>query len=286
MVRIAEGCLKSFDLGAVDCRQIGMQERLVLGCLSKRVRQSLLLGFQIFELGIDRFGVGAFEYRVDQRRLIWRSTRSMALRTPAFAADAVDRCPLTSAMNSASHPGQALYSDGEEAIAKAIETEPDVALLDYSLPLLNGLEVTRQIRARLPRTEVLIFTMYESELAIEEALQAGARGYLLKYDANRYLIEAIASVAAHRPFFTSKVTETLLKGFLNRPDQPTSTLTSRERGVVQLIAEGHSNKQIGHLLNIGVKTVETHRAAVMRKLNFSSPADLVRYAVRNQIIEA
>jgi DNA-binding NarL/FixJ family response regulator len=177
-------------------------------------------------------------------------------------------------------------ADGEEAIAKAIETEPDVALLDYSMPLLNGSEVTRQIRARLPRTEVLIFTVYESELVIEEALQAGARGYLLKCDANRHLIEAIASVAAHRPFFTSKVTEALLEGFLNRPDQPTSTLTSRELGVVQLIAEGHSNKQIGHLLNISVKTVETHRAAVMRKLNFSSPADLVRYAIRNQLIEA
>ena len=127
--------------------------------------------------------------------------------------------------------------------------------------------------------------MNESELVIEEALQAGARGYLLKYDANRYLLDAITSVAAHRPYFTSKVTETLLKGYLNRPHQP-ATLTNRERGVVQLIAEGHSNKQIGHLLNISVKTVETHRAAVMRKLNLSSPADLVRYAVRNQLIEA
>jgi len=96
-----------------------------------------------------------------------------------------------------------------------------VAPLDYSLPLLNGSEVTRQIRARLPRTEVLIFTVYESELVIEEALQAGARGYLLKCDANRYLFEAIASVAAHRLFFTSKVTEALLEGFLNRSDQPT-----------------------------------------------------------------
>ena len=140
-------------------------------------------------------------------------------------------------------------ADGEEAIAKAIETEPDVALLDYSLPLLNGFLVTRQIRARLSRTEVLLFfTVCESELVIEEALQAGARGYLLKYDANRYLLDAITSVAAHRPYFTSKVTETLLKGYLNRPHRPAPTLTNRERGVVQLIAEGHSNKQIGRLL--------------------------------------
>ena len=177
-------------------------------------------------------------------------------------------------------------ADGEEAIAKAIDTEPDVALLDYSLPLLNGLEVTRQIRARQPRTEVLIFTVCESELVIEEALKADARGYLLKYDANRYLLEAIAAVAAHRPFFTSKVTETLLKRYLDRPHQPASTLTNRERTVVQMIAEGHSNKQIGRILNLSIKTVETHRAAVMRKLNFSSAADLVRYAIRNQIIEA
>jgi DNA-binding NarL/FixJ family response regulator len=177
-------------------------------------------------------------------------------------------------------------ADGEEAIAKAIDTEPDVALLDYSLPLLNGLEVTRQIRARLPRTEVLIFTVCESELVIEETLKADARGYLLKYDANRYLLDAIASVAAHRPFFTSKVTETLLKRYLTRPHQPASILTNRERTVVQMIAEGHSNKQIGRILNLSIKTVETHRAAVMRKLNFSSPADLVRYAIRNQIIEA
>ena len=177
-------------------------------------------------------------------------------------------------------------ADGEEAIAKATETEPDVALLDCSLPLLNGLEVTRQIRVLLPRTEVLFFTVYESELVIEEALQAGARGYLLKYDANRYLLEAIASVAAHRPFFTSKVTETLLKRYLNRPHRPASTLTNRERIVVQMIAEGHSNKQIGRILNLSIKTVETHRAAAMCKLNFSSPADLVRYAVRNLLIEA
>lgn len=175
---------------------------------------------------------------------------------------------------------------GKKAIAKAIETKPDVALLDYSLPLLNGLEVTRQICARLPRTKVLIFTVCESELVIEETLQAGARGYLLKYDAIRYLLDAITSVAAYRPFFTSKVMETLLKGYLNRPHQPASTLTNRERGVVQLIAEGHSNKHIARILNLSLKTVETHRAAVMRKLNFSSPADLVRYAVRNQLIEA
>jgi DNA-binding NarL/FixJ family response regulator len=179
-------------------------------------------------------------------------------------------------------------ADGKEAIVKAIETKPDVVVLDYALPLMNGSEVTRQIRAQLPRTEVLVFTMHDSEELIEEALKAGARGYLLKSDANRDLIEAVASVAGHRPFFTNKVTDTLLKRYFNGSGQPSSgsILTNRERGVVQLIAEGHSNKQVATVLNISAKTVETHRAAVMRKLNYSSSAALVRYAIRNQLVQA
>ena len=132
--------------------------------------------------------------------------------------------------------------------------------IDYSLPLVNGIEVTRQIRARLPRTEVLIFTMHDNETVIEELLKAGARGYLLKSDARRDLIGAIESLATHRPFFTARVSEALLKSFLTEPNRTGSTLTNRERGVVQLIAEGHSNKQIAQLLNISLKTVETHRA--------------------------
>ena len=127
----------------------------------------------------------------------------------------------------------------------------------------------------MPRTEVLIFTTHDSETLIEEVLRAGARGYLLKSDATRDLIDAVAFVATQQPFFTSKVTEVLLEKFLNRPDQPSSTLTSRERVVVQLIAEGHSNKRIASVLSLSVKTVETHRAAVMRKLKLSSPAALV-----------
>jgi DNA-binding NarL/FixJ family response regulator len=179
-------------------------------------------------------------------------------------------------------------ADGKEAIVKAIETKPDVVVLDYALPLMNGSEVTRQIRAQLPRTEVLVFTMRDSEELIEEALKAGARGYLLKSDANRDLIDAVASVAGHRPFFTNKVTDALLKRYFNGSGQPSSgsILTNRERGVVQLIAEGHSNKQVATVLNISPKTVETHRAAVMRKLHYSSSAALVRYAIRNQLVQA
>ena len=179
-------------------------------------------------------------------------------------------------------------ADGKEAIAKAIETKPDVVLLDYALPLMNGSEVTRQIRVRLPTTEVLVFTMHDSEVLMEEVFKAGARGYLLKSDANRHLIDAVACVAGHRAFLTNKVTETLLERYLNRSDQPSSgsILTNRERSVVQLIAEGHSNKQVANFLNISLKTVETHRAAIMRKLNFSSSAALVRYAIRNQLVQA
>jgi DNA-binding NarL/FixJ family response regulator len=175
--------------------------------------------------------------------------------------------------------------DGKEAIDKAIETRPDVAVLDYSLPLANGIEVTRQIRARNPKTEILIFTMHDNETLVQELLKAGARGYLLKSDAKRHLIGAIESLVAHKPFFTAKVSETLLESFLERPSKQRSTLTNRERGVVQLIAEGYTNKQIAYLLNISLKTVETHRAAVMRKLNLSSSAALVRYAIRNKIVE-
>jgi DNA-binding NarL/FixJ family response regulator len=176
-------------------------------------------------------------------------------------------------------------ADGKEAVQKALETKPDVAVIDYSLPLINGVEATRQIRSAQPRTEVLIFTMHDNETLIQELLKAGARGYLLKTDARRHLIGAIEALAAHKPFFTAKVSEALLDSFLSRPAREGSALTHRERGVVQLVAEGYTNKQIANLLDISLKTVETHRAAIMRKLKLSSPAALVRYAIRNQIVE-
>ena len=176
-------------------------------------------------------------------------------------------------------------ADGKEAVAKAIETAPDIAIIDYSLPILNGVEVTRQIRNRLPRTEVLIFTMHDNEALVRQLLQAGARGYLLKSDASRHLIAAIEALASHKPFFTANVSEALLRSFTARPDREGSALTARERQVVQLIAEGQTNKEIAKLLNISLKTVETHRASIMRKLNIGSSAALVRYAVRNKLVE-
>ena len=177
-------------------------------------------------------------------------------------------------------------SDGKEAVATAIETNPDVCVVDYSLPLMNGLEVTRQIRMRVPQSEILIFTMHDNETLVQGLLKAGARGYLLKADAKSHLIEAIASLASHRPFFTKGVSNSLLDVFMAGPEKAISAITSRERSVVQLIAEGHSNKEAARVLNISLKTVETHRATIMRKLQIASSAGLVRYAIRNKIVEA
>ena len=176
--------------------------------------------------------------------------------------------------------------DGSDAIRKAVETKPDIAVIDYALPMVNGIEVTREIRSRSPKTEVLIFTMHDNERLIENVLKAGARGYVLKTDAKQHLIDAIEALAAHKPFFTGKASTTLLDAYLARPDkEAASPLTNREHQILQLIAEGYTNKQIANLLRVSLKTVETHRAAVMRKLDASGTADLVRYAIRNKIIE-
>jgi len=176
-------------------------------------------------------------------------------------------------------------ADGKEAVQKALETKPDVGVIDYSLPLINGVDATRQIRSALPQTEVLIFTMHDNATIIQELLKAGARGYLLKTDAQRHLIGAIEALAVHKPFFTTKISEALLESFISRPARERSLLTHRERSVVQLVAEGHTNKQIARLLKISLKTVETHRGAVRRKLNLSSHIALIRYAIRNHIAE-
>ncbi|MCB8821123.1 response regulator [Microvirga rosea] len=175
--------------------------------------------------------------------------------------------------------------DGKRAVELASETQPDVAVLDYQLPFLNGVDATREIRSVRPQTEVLIFTMHESEPLIRELLQAGARGYLLKSDARRFLIAAVEALARHQPFFTGRVSETLLSSYLAGGSTSGSTLTPRERGVVQLIAEGRTNKEVAMVLGINIKTVETHRAAVMRKINANSSADLIRYAIRNKLVE-
>jgi DNA-binding NarL/FixJ family response regulator len=186
---------------------------------------------------------------------------------------------------------------GREAVRLAAELRPDVAILDLSMPELDGLEATRQIKRESPRTEVLVFTMHDTPRLIREVLAAGARGYVLKSDASRHLISAVEALSDHRPFFTSVVSESILEGYLQfvSGDDPKAArtaaagtpnlLTRREREIVRLLAENLTNKEIATKLSISVKTVETHRGAIMKKLGLSSIVELVYYALRNKIVE-
>src|SRR5262249_1453798 len=167
--------------------------------------------------------------------------------------------------------------NGKDAVTKALGSKPDVAIIDYSLPVINGIEATRQIRARVPNAEILIFTMHDSDVLVGELLEAGARAYLLKSDAKQYLVAAVESLVNHKPFFTGRVSEQLLKSYLTSlPLRAEGTLTPRERLVVQLISEGHSNKEIGGILNLSVKKIESHRATEVGKLNGTSTPDMLR----------
>jgi len=175
---------------------------------------------------------------------------------------------------------------GREAVEAAATLAPDVIILDLSMPELNGLEATRQILANHPDIRILILTMHDSEQVVRDVLDAGAQGYLLKSDAGRDLLAAVEALLEDRPYFTSKVARMVLHGYL-RPSEneaSASPLSSREREIVQLLAEGNSNKEVATHLGISVKTAETHRTNIMRKLNFRSITDLVRYAIRNHII--
>jgi DNA-binding NarL/FixJ family response regulator len=179
-------------------------------------------------------------------------------------------------------------ANGREAVEMAEELTPDVAVLDIGMPLLNGVEATRQIRKRSPKTEVLILTMHDSESLVQEVLQAGARGYILKDDADRNLIAAVTALSHHKLYLSSKVAGTLSKTVQSIGESSGSDrrrLTPREREIVQLLAEAKSNKEIANLLKISVKTAETHRANIMLKLDMHSITELVRYAVRNKIIQ-
>ena len=180
--------------------------------------------------------------------------------------------------------------DGHEAVRLAHELHPDVAVLDVTMPGLNGLDATRQIRNVAPKTEVLVLTMHTSEDLAREVLSAGARGYILKSDAGRDLVNAVESVARHKPFLTSRIAELVLDSFLQsapKDGRPAAVreLTDREREVVLLLADGKTNREVAGRLNISKKTAETHRANIMRKLHFDSLSDLVRYAIRNHLTE-
>jgi DNA-binding NarL/FixJ family response regulator len=182
--------------------------------------------------------------------------------------------------------------NGRQAVELAKKFQPDVIVMDVTMPELNGLEATRQIRKAVPKAEVLILTIHESEQLVGEVLAAGARGYILKADTSRLLVAAIETLAQHKPFFTGTASEVVLGGYL-RPGQPVRAesrnlprLTAREREIVQMLAEGNTNKEVAVALGVSVKTVDAHRANLMHKLNLHSVTDLVRYAIRNKIIEA
>ena len=179
-------------------------------------------------------------------------------------------------------------SNGREAVGFAMKTMPQVVLLDLFMPEMNGLEATRAIKKELPNTEVLIFTVHESEDLVRDAIAAGARGYLLKTELTHTVIAAIESLAEHKPFFSWQISKKLLDKYLAAQAAGTpsaNALTAREREVLQLLAEGRSNKVVSALLGISAKTVESHRATIMKKLTAKSVVDLIRYAVRARIIE-
>lgn len=197
-----------------------------------------------------------------------------------------------------SHPGWEVCAeakDGREAVELAAATKPDLILLDIGMPNLNGLEAARQILAAAPNIPILILTMHDSDNVIKEVLRAGARGFVLKSDAGRDLVAAVDALQRQRTFFTTRVSQMVLDGFLHRQRQPSGfeipgdpesdVLTSREREVIQLLAEGRTSKEVAVTLNLSVKTAETHRTNLMRKLGLHSVADLTRYAVRNGIVQ-
>lgn len=183
--------------------------------------------------------------------------------------------------------------DGKEAVAGAFDKRPDVAIIDHEMPIMTGIEVARSIREQQQTTEILIFTMHDSEVLALQAFRAGARAFLLKSDANKMLLAAVESLIIHKPFYAGSFSNELrsmfsseVKGVTTGRADANQLLSPRERTIVRLVAEGHSNKGVSAILNLSIKTTETHRAAAMRKLNINSTAGLVRYAVRSKLVEA
>jgi DNA-binding NarL/FixJ family response regulator len=183
-------------------------------------------------------------------------------------------------------------ANGRDAVEQIKDLKPDVVVMDLTMPQLNGLEATRQILKDAPRTAVMILSVNESEDIVHEVLSAGARGFMLKSDAGKDLLVAVEGLQQGRPFFSARVADYVLQHYQRRGSasgdpvpSPSSTLTAREREVLQLLVEGQSNKEVASSLGIGVKTAEAHRANLMKKLGVHSMSELVRYAIRNKIVE-
>ena len=191
------------------------------------------------------------------------------------------------------HPGWTVVAeaaDGREALEMAGRLRPDVAVLDMTMPSMNGIDAARAILAASPETRILIVTVHESEQLIREVFRTGARGYLLKSDAGSELVAAVDALLRNRMYFTSKVAAVVMESFLRDGEYAeqratTGPLSPREREIVQLLAEGRSNKDIARALQISVKTAETHRSNIMRKMHFGSLSDLVRYAIKNGMVQ-
>jgi DNA-binding NarL/FixJ family response regulator len=191
------------------------------------------------------------------------------------------------------HPGWEICAEantGKEAVTKAEQTKPGVAILDISMPEIDGLEAARQIRKVSPKTEILVLSMHYSDQLIRDILEAGVRGYVVKSDSDRDLVLAVEALANHRPCFTPHATELMLSnlnsasGHFDSSEPLKDRLTVREREIIRLISEGQSSKEVATTLGISVKTADTHRANIMRKLQVHTVSELVRYALRNQII--
>jgi len=184
--------------------------------------------------------------------------------------------------------GQA--ANGRDAVAQAIALEPDIVVLDMTMPELNGLDAAIQIRRHLPKTEVMLLSGYGSEELVHAAFKAGVKSFVLKTGAEELLLEAIRSLAQHKPFLTPTVARMLLSPVLagngaTHDVDPATHLSAREREVLQFTAEGKTNKEVATALDIGVRTAENHRASILRKLHLNSAAELVRYAIRNKMID-
>ncbi|MGA9813058.1 MAG: response regulator transcription factor [Terriglobales bacterium] len=181
--------------------------------------------------------------------------------------------------------------NGRQAVEAANQLKPDIAILDIGMPVLNGLEATRQILRECPATRILVLTITDTDQAVQAVLDSGARGFLLKSDAARDLVMAVEALQQNKAFFTARVADLILSGFLNKTPRAAKNtlglpaLTAREREVVQLLAEGKSTKEVACHFNLIVKTAETHRSNIMRKLGLHSVSELVLYAVRNQIVQ-